>query len=384
MADVGFTIPTMDALIARIRNDLNARMGNSNALIKRSLPWVLSYILAGVCYGMYLYQKYVARQVIPDSAETIYLQRWCRIWGVTRVPAAKATGTVIATGIAGATLPTGAIWTRNDGTEYTTTGGPYIWVAPGQKDVTVEAVVAGDAGNLDYDATVRLTLASPPAGMTAQAPLGPGALPVGLAGGADTESDASFLERLLDRMQNPPQGGSEADYIVWAQAAHPTVDRVWVQNWPESGVAHGQVKVLFVVEGTGTAVLPVAGVVTTVNTYIGVRKPAEAELTVAAPSGHAVTLAGTVHLLPGYAIADVRQFILEELESMFREKAEVTATAGSLVKNSWIRDAIDDAEGVDWFTLTAVDGGGATADVTLGASEYPTQVIGGLAGLVAV
>jgi len=383
MADVGFTIPTLEALIARIRNDLNARMGNSNALIKRSLPWVLSYLLAGVCYGMYLYQKYIARQVIPDSAEKIYLERWCRIFGVTRGAAAKATGMVIATGIAGATLPTGAIWTRNDGAEYTTTGGPYIWAAPGQKDVGVEAVIAGDIGNLDYDATVRLTLASPPAGMTAQAPLGPGVLPVGLAGGSDEESDPSFLARLLERMQNPPQGGSEADYIAWAQAAHPTVDRGWIQNWPDSGIGHGEVKVLFVVEGTGAAVLPAAGVVATVLANINALRPVTAELTVAGPSGHAVTLAGSVHMLPGYAIADVRQNILEELESMFREKAEVT-TAGSLVKNSWIRDAIDDAAGVDWFTLTAVDGGGATADITLGANEYPTLVIAGLAGLVAV
>ena len=383
---MGFTVPTLAVLVERIEGDLNSRMGNSNALIRRSLPWVLSRVLAGVAWGLYGYQSWIADQTIPDTAEAAQLVRWARIWGLFRTAATKATGTVVVTAVAGAKVYDGEILQRADREEYVVTNGPevgghYEWAISENKDVTVEAVDAGADGNYDYDADASLAFVSPTAGVVSEVSIGPEGAGVDIDGGADEESDDSLLARLLARLQNPPQGGSAADYEGWAQAALSTVDRVWVFG-PDDGLGDGEVDVYFTMEGTGTGVLPTTGVdsqVETVDDYITdtARKPVAAEVTAIAPTGHAVELTITLVKEDGAVLADVQAAILAELESMFRDRAEV-AVASADLPNSYLTDAIGDAAGVDSYTLDAVDGGPGTDAVTLAAYEYPTIIETGI------
>lgn len=375
---MGFVIPTLSNLIARTQADLNARMGNSNALIRRSLPWALSYVIGAVVWGAYLYQSYIARMAIPDTAEDEYLDRWGRIWlkYSPRLAAVKATGTVVVTGATGAVVAAFVKLQRADAVEYVTTGGPYVWAAPGTKDVTVEAVVAGAAGNYPYTAEARLSFVSPPAGIVAEVPL---KAPNGIDAGADIESDDSFRDRMLSRIGDPPQGGAKADYVAWAQAAHPTVRIVWVQAYPDPGLAADAVKVFFIVDGTGAAVIPAAGVVAAVSAYLldDARKPVTAKVTVAAPGPRAQTLSLTVHLEDGADLAAMKAAVLDELESMYRDRVQV-ASGGFTVPNSYLHDAIGAAKGVDWYTITAVNGGAGTSDLVFAPNEYPTLVPAGI------
>jgi len=374
--------PTLSELITRVKGDLNARMGNSNALVVRSLAWVIAHVLAGVAWGIYQTVVFLSTQMIPDTATGDYLLRWATLFlGAGKVPASKATGTVIATAIGGSTIIDGTLLVRDGGAEYEVTGGPYVW-APGpssQKDVTVRAVVAGAAGNYEYAVGAQLTFSSPPVGVQASAPLGPMALPAGFTGGADEESDDELQERIRLRLSSPPQGGAIADYEAWAQAADASVDRVWVQAWPMAGMAHGQVTVRFVVEGTGAGVLPGAGTIAAVLAYITARKPVTAELSVPNPSviQEAITISITVHGDGSLSQADTYAAILAEIESAFRERAEVNP-AGSTFYNSYLQEAVGNSAGVDWFEITAVEGGAGTDDIALGANEYPTIVIGGI------
>jgi len=372
-----FAVPTLSTLVDRISGDLNARMGNPNALIKRSLAWVLARVLAGAAWGLYQYQAWVADQIIPDTAEGSYLERWARIWGISRTAANKAAGKVVVTAVAGASVSDGDVLQRSDRTEYVVTGGPYSWSVSGNQNVNVEGVEAGEAGNYPFSADASLEFVSPGAGVVAEAAVHAD----GITAGTDTETDESLLERVLQRLQNPPQGGSAADYEAWAQAALSTVERVWVFGPPD--LPDGEVKVYFTVTGTGTGIIPTSGAPTTdvgiVNSYITntARKPVAAEVSANAPTGHPVTL--TIGLTPeaGADPVDVKAAILAELESMFADRADVTVS-GTDIPNSYLLEAIGAAEGVDSFTLTAVDGGAGTDPVSLAAYEYPTVVAGGI------
>ena len=47
---------------------------------------------AAVAHGLYGFLDYLSQQIIYDTAETAYLERWASIFGINRKAAAKATG----------------------------------------------------------------------------------------------------------------------------------------------------------------------------------------------------------------------------------------------------------------------------------------------------
>ncbi len=367
---MAFTIPTLPALIDRIKGDLNARMGNTNALIPRCLAYVLAYVLAGATWGLYLYQQWIARQVIPDTAESAQLERWARLFGLSRNPPVAASGTVDVQGAAGSDLSDGTLMQRADSVEYAVAG-DYHWTTNATKPVAVEAVEPGTTGNFDYATDATLQLVSPPAGIVATCPLeGPG-----LTGGQDAEKDASLLDRLLTRLANPPQGGAAADYVVWAQSTSTVpVDLVWPQAF-EDGLALGQVRVVFTVEDTNDdgTVIPSFPQCAAVQGTLTPKIPVTAIVFATSPGGHAVTLEMNAGLLPGYTLAQVQANVRREVEALFRERAALAFSAsGWHVENSRIVEAIGRADGIDWFALTHVNGGSPTADVVLSSNQYPT------------
>ena len=64
-----------------------------------------------------------------------------------------------------------------------------------------------------------------------------------MTGGTDTETDEQLRARILQRIQNPPMGGSAADYVAWALAV-PGVTRAWAA--PEQGI--GTITVRFLMD----------------------------------------------------------------------------------------------------------------------------------------
>lgn len=380
MADTGFTIPSQATVLARVKGDVNAELGSQAAFIRASLPWAMAHAESGAVRGLYLYLRWAANQTIPDRATGAELLRWIRIWLGSKVAATKATGTLSVTGILGANLPNGDGLSREDGELYVVTGGPYPFAVAGTQDVTCEAVDAGADGNYDYDAgppITSLSLTSPPAGIVADCPLKTG---VDIEGGADEETDEEAQIRMIERIQDAPQGGAEADYIAWAQASDPSVDRVWVQSFPD--VAIGTVKVLFTLFADGAAVIPAGAILTTVANYISPLRPVTATVTVAAPTNRIITL-GTLgnkfelYLLAGYVLADVKVAIIEAIEDMFRDEVPedgADLAAGYTIRNSDLQVAISSVAGLDYYVLGDVDGLGASADLTILGDEYPTLV----------
>jgi uncharacterized phage protein gp47/JayE len=323
--DMSFNRPTLQVLVDRVRADVLSRQAEDDAL-RRADGEVYARVLGGVAHGLYGYVDWLAQQLLYDTAEAEYLERWASIWGVARKAAAQATGVVTFTVQAGAVVPSGTLVQALDGVQYQTTADA-TGVAPTYTAPAV-AVDASAAGN--RAAGQALVLVSPVAGVQPTASAGL------LSGGADVETDDALRARLLARIQAPPQGGATADYQAWALSV-PGVTRAWV--YPQE-LGAGTLTLRFVRDndGTGAAIIPDASEVATVLAYIEARRPVTAQCTVVAPTAAPLnfTISG---LVP--ATAAVRATVQAELQDLLLREA----TPGGTLLLSRIRAAISAAAG---------------------------------------
>jgi uncharacterized phage protein gp47/JayE len=159
---MSFDRPDLATLLDRARTDIESRLEGADAGLRRSVLGVLATMHAGAAHGLYGYLDYLSAQLMPDTAEVEYLDRWAGIWKIARTPAAKATGTALCSGTSGAVLPAGALLRRADAVEYEVTVETAL--ADGAASVPIRARVSGASGNADAGA--KLSLASPVPGVT--------------------------------------------------------------------------------------------------------------------------------------------------------------------------------------------------------------------------
>jgi uncharacterized phage protein gp47/JayE len=337
-----FARPTLPTLIERVIADIETRLPGTDARLRRSNLNVLARVHGGGAHGLYGYLDFIARQVIIDTAEAEYLERWASIWSIVRTPAAAAAGSVTFTGADGSIIPMGTLVLRSDGAEVKTTA--EVAIAGGTATVAATAAVAGVASNTN--AASALTLASPIAGVNGNAVVAAG----GLVGGADVEDDQRLLARLLARIQQPPHGGAGFDYIAWAKEIS-GVTRAWV--YPGE-LGAGTVTVRFVRDEDPSAI-PDAGEVAAVQAHIDAVRPVTAQVTVAAPIAQPqnFTIALTPDTPAGRAAveAELRDLILREAEP------------GGTVLLSHIREAVSVAVGETDHNMTVPAANVAAASV---------------------
>jgi len=333
-----FLRPTLADLVGRIMTDLTTRLGLSGAALRRSVIGVLARVVAGAVHLLHGHLDYLSKQLFPDTSEVEYLERQASLYGIARLPATFATGAVVATGLPTSVIPEDTRLQRSDGVEYATQAEAIV-DGTGSVLVSVDAVEAGVGGNAEID--VVLTFVSPISGVTATAPV-----TVAISGGTDTESDDALRERLLTRMRQPPQGGSEADYITWAKEVA-GVTRAWV--YP-SELGPGTVTVRFMRDGDLNPI-PDAGEVAAVQAHMDPLVPVTADLTVLAPI--ADTLNFTIEISPDTSAT--RAAVQAELTDLLTREAE----PGSTILRSQIDVAVGTAAGVNDFSVTV-----PAADVT--------------------
>lgn len=334
--------PSLQELIQRVAADIQARWPGADALLRRSNLSVLARIIAAVAHGLYGYIDNLARQVIPDTADTEFLERWASVWGLTRTASTGATGNVTFTGTDGVLIPAGTVLQRSDGQQYQTQ-------APGTiaAGIALIAVLGTTPGaNSAAVAGSALVLTTPIAGVNSTALV---AAP-GLTGASDVESDAGLRARLLYRIQRPPQGGSKSDYENWCFEVA-GVTRVWVKPL-YSGV--GTVGIFFVRDNDGGGIIPDAGEVATLQAYIDARRPVTAQVTVFAPTTVAVNF--TIAVTPNTAA--VKAAVQAELADVIRREAQ----PGGTIYLSHLREAVSIAAGEDNHVMTV-----PAADIVAGA-----------------
>ncbi len=192
-----FNRPSLSDLINRTTNDVFQRLQQDNVL-RRADAQVYARVLAGVAHGLYGFIEWISRQIIIDTAEAEFLERWASIWRVERLTATPATGTITFTVAPDAAdIPVGTLVQTLDGTQFQTTAD--ITVSGLQATTSVTAVVPSAASNNYAGQTANLV--TPVLGVQTTAVLGT------LSGGGDRELDDSLREKLLNRIQNRRKAG---------------------------------------------------------------------------------------------------------------------------------------------------------------------------------
>jgi len=349
-----FTRPTLDEIIRRNLADAASRLtGTVGTVLRRSVLGVIMRMLSGASHLLHGHIDWVSRQIIPDTAESEYLNRWANIWGIFRLGGAQSTGTITVSGSVGAQALAGAILQRADGVQYAINS-TFTIPMGGSITASVTAVLAGSTG--DADNTVTLSFVSPSAGINAVAQV------IAITGGADVESDDALRARLLARIGNPPQGGADYDYRAWALSVA-GVTRAWV--YPKE-MGPGTVTVRFVRDGDAS-IYPDAGEVSAVESYILDRRPVTADVYVFAPTNAPLNF--NIAIKPNNA--SVQAAVTAELQDLIFRDAE----PGGTLLLSRINEAISLAQGETDHVLNSPSANVVSAPgqlVSLGAITWST------------
>ena len=305
-----FTRPTITQLINRAKADIETRLPGADARVRRTVEAVLARMESGGVHGMHGHLVWLSRQIMADTAEVEFMERWADIWGIQRDPAVSASGTLTITGTNTTVCPAATVWQDAEGTLYDQDDD--VTISGGSASATVTAQVGGADGNQDVGAT--LSLVTPISGVDADATVGG----IGLTGGVDLESDESLREELLHRLQNPPKGGGPEDYVTWSLEVS-GVTRAW--QYPNlDGL--GTVGVFFVMDDKVGTIIPDSSEVATLQAYLDTVAPVTADVTVYAPV--AVELNITAQLNPNTTV--VQTAVEAELASYLLRVAEPGAT----------------------------------------------------------
>lgn len=336
-----WTVPTLRQRREEVRDDINAHLEGADARVPNSVLRVHGDAVAGQTSDLDGHLAYIARMMMPDTAEGAYADRWANIWLPDgRKAATYAGGPVTITGEVGAAVATGAVLT--DGAiEYTVDAG--VTLAASSGNVNVTATTPGVAGNL---ATARaLTFVS---GADAAIDAGAVVAAPGFAGGADQETDADLIARYIDRIQRPPHGGRASDYPQWAKEVA-GVTRAW--GTQDMGVGTYTVRFMADVVRAADDGVPTSGDVDLVAAYLATVRPVTvADLYVLAPVKQVLDV--TVTDLSSDT-PETRTAVETELAQMLLARA----APGQKIYGSWISEAISSATGEDYHS-------GGYSDVT--------------------
>lgn len=334
---MSFTRPTLAELIDREQADFESRLPGADARLPMSNLNVMARVHAGALHGLYGFQDWISRQIPFDTADYDILVRWASIWEIVPKPNSFAVGNVVFTGNDDTPIAEGTEVQRADGVAYVTTAAAVVTGTT----ATVPAVakVAGTGGNAV--AGTKLKVVSTIGGVATDLVVGTG----GMTGGADTETAASLLARLLARIRQAPHGGAAHDYVAWALEV-PGVTRAWVKpGW--GGI--GTVGIMFMCDDSGGDGIPSAETVAEVQAHIDARRPVTAEVMVFAPTPKPINPA-ILGLSPNTDA--VKAAVVAELTDLLRREAE----PGGVILGSHIREAISLAAGETDHTLTSPAG----------------------------
>lgn len=266
-----YETPPLPVLVGRTQSDL------ASDALRRSDAQVMSRAISGTAYGLYGYLKWIADQILPDTADEETLERTARLrLKQPRKAAQPAAGQVSFTAAALAVVDTDTVLQASDGRTYKVTVGKTT--VAGTNTVAVEAVDAGVLGNADPG--LVLTLVQPIEGVAVTFIV----LAPGLVGGIAMESVEALRARVSRSYRVIPHGGNRDDYETWALEC-PGVTRAWCRR---NYLGPGTVAVFFMRDGDLNPI-PDAAQLAEVQQYIELVRPVTAELYVIAPVPAPVT-----------------------------------------------------------------------------------------------
>lgn len=198
-----FAIPDFETIRAAILRD-TLSLDPTADVSHDSDHFVHASRLAACATGQYAHQAWVVRQIFPDTADTMYLERHAALRGLMRRRATTASGTATVKGVAGSNIGAG-VQIKCGHLFYRTTGTAQI----GQNGTATVVIAADESGAAHNTFQTAARFMAAPAGIA-------GDCIITTQGGTDAETDASLLARLLEIIRRPPAGGNQYDYKNWA------------------------------------------------------------------------------------------------------------------------------------------------------------------------
>ncbi|HLJ65622.1 MAG TPA: baseplate J/gp47 family protein [Stellaceae bacterium] len=321
---------TRQELVDRAAGQIESRLGDVNARLRRNMVQVFAVALGLAEDGLYAYLDTIARELFADRSDPDFLLRDASLYGLAPEPPTAASFPVALTGTGGAQVPQGAVLVRSDGTQFVTSTPVTLGSAT---MVTVSAVVPGAAGTTAPGTTLQFQ--NPVAGVLSAALVEAG----GIAG-TDTEATEDFRARLLARKRAIPQGGNGNDYVNWAKSV-PGVTRAWTfPRWQGAGT----VGVSFVFDDR-PVIIPTANDVAEVQSVINNLRPIRGAAIVFAPTPS--PLNPVIRLTPSNATTQAA--VTAQLADLIAREA----SPGGLLYLTHIADAIGTAPGVVDYQLVS-------------------------------
>jgi uncharacterized phage protein gp47/JayE len=345
-----WSTPTLRDTRRLTRDYVLSQLG-AKVMIPNSVLRIMSDAMSGLTHLALLYLDWLSKQLLPDTAEKEWLDRHGDIWLVNadgskgRKPATYAQGVIEFSGAYGVIIPVGTLLVGSNGYQYQTVTQGQIG-SDGLGTSNAVAITAGSGGNLPDGDAVTPTPAI--TGVDSAAFLG------NMAGGFDQETDDQLRERILFRIQNPPMGGSQADYVRWAMAC-PGVTRAWAAS--EQGI--GTVTVRFLMDDTypDNHGLPLPTDIEVVATYIDQKRPVTVkDCYVVAPilMFYDITISQLV---------DDQPTVRARIETSIHDMELLKSQPGATMHRSWVDEAISQAVGEEYHEL-------AFSTVTMPAPGY--------------
>jgi uncharacterized phage protein gp47/JayE len=342
-----WSTPTLRDVRALVRDAVNASLPGADATVPNSVLRVMSDNQGALCHLTLQYIDWLSLQLLPDTAETVWLDRHGQIWLVNadgstgRKQATLASGTAQFTGIVDGTVVPAYTQMVSGVQLDPSTPGAMLWFetledittsAAAPVEATIRAVDPGSIGNLPNGAVLAMSPTIP--GVSAQV------IVVDLEGGTDTETDDELRARILQRIRNPAMGGDVQDYVAWALAV-PGVTRAWAAV--EQGI--GTMTVRFMMDDlrADNQGFPLPADVETVGAYIDTQRPVTVkDCFVAAPIKQFVDITIS-NLVPN------TEECMAQIEASIQQMLFQKAAPGQTIFASWISYAISSAADVQSF-----------------------------------
>lgn len=329
-----WTTPTLREVRIMVRDDITAVISGASFLGNTVLR-VMADTMAGLSHLVLRYIDWLARQLLPDTAEVEWLDRHGDIWlhnsdGTKgRKAATYADGNITMTGTFSAQVPLYTPLTGVNGLTYETQEVIMIGATPTL--VAVKCLGSGTAGNLEEGEVLTLQAPDQIDGVDSKAVV------VLIDGGVDEETDDQLRFRVLERIQNPPMGGDAEDYVAWALQV-PGVTRAW--SYPqEMGIGTCTLRFMMDDLHPESRGIPPQGEVERVAAYIDTVRPVTVkDMFVVAP-------------IPYYYDIVVKQLtpdtssVRANIETSIKDMESMKVSPGVTMFRAWIDEAISTATG---------------------------------------
>ncbi|WP_147615128.1 baseplate J/gp47 family protein [Treponema pectinovorum] len=345
---MAFERETLQTLLDRAYNNYMSRLKPLDRTPRHSIIKVLAAVDAGETHQLLGDLSFLVNQIFPDTATGEYLRAHFSLQ-VPPLYASAATGKVVQTGVAGAAVPKGFVYTSSAGKRYFTSRS-YTVGEDGTVEVWVTAEESGSASNLDEDS--ELTVASAlSAGLDSSVKVAAD----GIAGGVDGETDYEYLSRVIATLRNTTRYGKPGDWAAWAVDSSSEVSKAFeIKLFDSFGTL-----LIQVINGNQIDGVSQVHNLATVQSYIESVAPPSL-FTVQTPE--LVKVNPTIQLLEGEDTVSNRNLVISRLKVYLNAKAE----PGCTIAQSTLQTVIIDGVTISKAVLTLPGG-----EISTTVLQYP-------------